>query len=298
MDLILPGFDTKEWEIYTLLLILCGNHSIVIDNRTFLNLNYLTELNASEILPHSFLQRRPIFTTNIDGEFRFHDCAGLTNLDRLQYLNISSLCLYFETSTLVPEEVDWIKDTRGLRYLYMEICYSMEVGEMSTAIATLKGVLSAGLPVLEELALWNDVLGSLDGFPWSANFPNLKKLDLGSYKEIHSNIILQLAVLEYLTVLKLDSLEGLTDKAFTVECLNRFASDNGSGLPSAAPAIACFKQLNMLVIENCNKLTDVSFIEGSAKCGTLEHLEIINCDNLKKNCCKLGNCKWKIFTYE
>lgn len=64
------------------------------------------------------------------------------------------------------------------------------------------------------------------------------------------------------------------DEAFTVECVNKFATDKGL---STAPAIACLKQLKVLKIESCNKLTDFCVSNGITKCNTLKRVEIRSC---------------------
>lgn len=74
----------------------------------------------------------------------------------------------------------------------------------------------------------------------------------------------------------------MTDEAFTIECMNRFATDNGNAHLSTAPAIACFKQLSSMEITECNKLTADFVNNGIVKCKTLKKLQINDCANLKE----------------
>lgn len=47
-------------------------------------------------------------------------------------------------------------------------------------------------------------------------------------------------------------------------------------------AIACFKQLKLLKIQKCDKLTEICVINGISKCKTLEQVGIKDCENLKE----------------
>lgn len=80
----------------------------------------------------------------------------------------------------------------------------------------------------------------------------------------------------------------LDDIIFRAVQVHRFTAINGA--LELAPAIACFKSLQVLRIHDCDKLTDACLINGIAKCATLKELEIVKCGSIiEENRNLLGN---------
>lgn len=253
-------------------MIFCGKYGILFDGQPSINFNKLLELESSNL---SSFQHRPLFPVTVHGKLTFEGPA-LTNLDRFNSLNIGQLYLKFHRVVTI-EELTWINSLKSLESLNLVNNKPRNRYLVPNTISALVPVLSAGLPTVKEFTMfkiYNPIL--VHGL--SQYFPNLETLIIEGARNSPNEIIEELTAIESLRTLCFFDLRNLQDAAFTRKCVNKFATkDSSCAHCTMAPAIACFKLLQNLVLDGCKRLTNDCFINGISKCKTLCELQIDNC---------------------
>lgn len=262
-----------------------------------MKLNKFLRLTGSLKLPfYGFeqQQKQPTFSTTINGELTFSSGSSrLRNMERLDFLNIRNLQLYFNR-IIFEGELLFIQRIAGLQKLLLN---GVTYQTLSAASVTeFDNALSSGLITLMELEITHDIFDSFRVFWWSKYFPNLKKLRIAHCKFTSNDLIWQLSTLKSLTDIALESLDNLYDSAFTLPFAPSFAIDHDHDLDASLmiPAIGCFKSLENLTVNFCKKLTDNCVIDGIAKCKTLKKLNIVNCKGITDKSHEFVSCELQV----
>lgn len=239
----------------------------------------------------------------INGQLTFEGSV-LRNLDRCCVLNFHGLKLVFKRS-LFKGELKWMRNNPNLESLELIRHKNMHGKLRTSSIKEIEEVFAGDLVTLKTLKLENDIFDTIRVFQWSQYFSNLRKLYI-SYSRITPEyfiaeyFIADLTVLEHLTHIWFKSLPNLMDEAFTLICGNRFAPSSNHK-QSVTPAIAGFKLLKFLNINDCPQLTNWCVIKGIVECRTLESLTIANCYNITEKCLDMiagfGRC-WTMHRFE
>lgn len=287
----LPDLSVLDHAIFTWFSIICGKNKIQLDHPPEITINSLLALTFTNPKERAelLLNNRPIFPMKIDAKVIF-DGPKLTNLDRLDSLNVGKLNVVFKRD-LMNGELSWIKKLHrtGIENLVLDNSqrelFNVVLGR--TAIIEFEEALSAGLPTLKKLYIKNDLFDSIRIFWWDKYFPNLTELCIDNCEVTPNYLISELTKLESLIHLTLTDLPNLTDAAFTAEVQSRFAAISGR---SMVPTIASFKSLKYLDILACSELTEECVINGISKSATLKKLTIHYCDKMTENCRGMLEC--------
>lgn len=279
-------------ELFLTSLVVCANHKIIIDASGIIDFNKFLQLPTVE---QSLLQRCPLFEKGtIDGILTFarSSAPALTNLDKLDLLNIKKLALNFQRNIL-SGELAFLKEIKGLEELVMKNGLMPDRPFPATAYTEFDEVLSSGLPSIIKLKVQYDMFDAFYVDKWWKYFPNLKEVKISNCKCIRDDFIWLLSGLEFLTDLNLSSLDSLEDITFTWPYEPHFAVDDGD--VEMVPAICRFKNLECLELRFCPQLSDNCVINGIAHCKTLKSLAVKYCKRITEKCLDLVTCQEKIF---